>query len=129
MNNLEIDFISDQDVAKIVNYIFSNIGSPKKISHVNLFNEFHEKRIRDIIGRALLDENYVMKQEKDKDYSIEAKFILTQLKLANLRKKRKEIESKIKSANQYTPETRELMQQQQKLKVEEIELEKQLRGK
>jgi hypothetical protein len=46
-----------------------------------------------------------------------------------LRKKRKEIESKIKSANQYTPETRELMQQQQKLKVEEIELEKQLRGK
>jgi len=129
MDNLEIDFIADPDVVKITNYIFKNFEKPERISHVNLFNEFHDKRIRDIIGKALLDENYVMQDSKSKNHLIEAKFAIEQLKLTDLRKQIQDIENKIKSANEYSPETLELQKKHQILTKEKVAIEKAMREK
>jgi DNA primase len=129
MDNLEIDFITDPDVIKIVNYIFKNFEKPERINHVNLFNEFHEKRIREIIGKALLDENYIMQENKSKNHLKEAKFTLDQLKLIDLRKTIQGIENKIKSSNEYSPDTLELQKKHQVLTKEKVALEKAMRGK
>jgi len=129
MDNLEIDFIADSEVIKIINFIFKNFEKPERINHVNLFNVFHDKRIRDIIGKALLDENYIMQDNKSKNHLIEAKFTLEQLKLGNIRKKIQEIENKIKSANEYSPDTLELQKQHQILTQEKVTIEKAMRGK
>jgi DNA primase len=129
MDNLEIDFIGDSEVIKIINFIFKNFEKPERINHINLFNEFHDKRIRDIIGKALLDENYIMQDNKSKNHLIEAKFTLEQLKLGDIRKKIQEIENKIKSANEYSPNTLELQKQHQTLTQEKVAIEKAMRGK
>ncbi len=129
MDNLEIDFISDPDVVKITNYIFKNFEKPERINHINLFNQFHEKRIREIIGKALLDENYIMQDNKSKNHLIEAKFTIQQLKLTDIRKQIQDIENKIKSANEYSPETLELQKKHQILIREKVTLEKAMREK
>ncbi|MBZ0201973.1 MAG: DNA primase [Ignavibacteria bacterium] len=124
MDSLEINLITDASAAKIVNYIMMNIDDPEKTSHVHLFNEFQDDRSKEIIGKALLDENYVIAGSKDKNHLNEAKQVLNQLKLMNIRSKISDIDSKIKSANEYTPETLELLNLQQNLKKEQVELEK-----
>ena len=129
MDNLEVDFISDKDAEKIINYIFKNIDNPDKITHVHLFNEFNAKRIREIIGKALLDENYIMQENKDKNHMKEAKFVLSQMKIANIRKQILEIENKIKSVNEYSPETLKLQKKHQDLTKERVALEKEMKSK
>lgn len=129
MDNLEIDFISDPDVITIINYIFKNFEKPERINHVSLFNEFNNKRTREIIGKALLDENYIMHDMKDRNHLKEAKFTLNQLRLSDLKKKINEIENKIKSVNQYSPETTILQKEHQVLTKERVALEKEMRGK
>jgi len=129
MDKLEADFIPDKDVEKIINYIFTNFENPDKITHVQLFNEFNGKRIREIIGNALLDENYIMQGSKDKNHMKEAKFILNQLKRINIMKQIQEIENKIKSFNEYSPETIELQKKHQSLIKERVAIEKEIRGK
>ncbi len=129
MDNLEIDFITDPGVVKITNYVFKNFEKPERINHVNLFNEFNDKRTREIIGKALLDENYIMQDNKDKSHLKEAKFTLNQLRLSDLKKKINEIENKIKSVNEYSPETTTLQKEHQALTKERVALEKEMRGK
>jgi DNA primase len=129
MDNLEADYLSDKDIEKMVNYIFKNHENRESLNHVHLFNEFHEKRIREIIGKALLDENYIKQDSKDKNHMKEAKFVLTQLKLSNTRKQIQEIENKIKSANQYAAETLEQQKKLMSLVKQRVELEKELRSK
>ena len=129
MDNLEADFIPDKDVEKIINYIFTNFENPDKITHVQLFNEFNGKRIREIIGNALLDENYIMQESKDKNHMKEAKFVLNQLKRVNIMKQIQDIENKIKSMNEYSPETLKLQKEHQDLIKERVALEKELKSK
>jgi DNA primase len=124
MNNLEIDLIKDPDASRIINFIMMNIDNPSNISHVHLFNEFQGESSKDIIGKALLDENYVMHGSKNKDHLGEAHAVLKQLKLYNIRDKIKDIDAKIKQSNEYSPDTLELLSEQQTLKKEQIELEK-----
>ena len=126
-DSLEIDLITSEEVKKIINYIMMNLDSPEKISHVYLFNQFQDEVSKDIIGKALLDENYVMQPGKSKNHLSEAGAVLRQLKLYNIRNQIREIDSKIKSDNAYTPETLELLNAQQKLKKEQIELEKEMK--
>lgn len=127
-DSLEIDLITSEEVKKIINYIMMNLDSPEKISHVYLFNQFQDEVSKDIIGKALLDENYVMQPGKSKNHLSEAGAVLRQLKLYNIRNQIREIDSKIKSDNAYTPETLELLNAQQKLKKEQIELEKEMKS-
>jgi hypothetical protein len=94
---------------------------------VQLFNEFQDNVSKDIIGKALLDENYVMQDNKDKNYITEAKIVVNQLKLYSIKNKIKEVETKIKSVNEYSPETLKLLTTQQNLKKEQLELEKELK--
>ncbi len=129
MNELEMDLIPNPTVRNIVNYIMMNIDSPDKITHIQLFNEFQDDAAKDIIGKALLDENYVMQGGKNKNYMSEAIQVFSQLKLFNIRHQIKDIETKIKSANEYTPEILELLTAQQTLKREQLEIEKELRNK
>lgn len=129
MDNLEADFISDKDVERIINYIFKNFENPDKITHVHLFNEFNGIRIREIIGNALLDENYIMHESKDKNHIKEANFVLNQLKRVKIMKQIQEIENKIKSVNEYTPDTLELQKKHQNLIKERVALEKEMKGK
>jgi DNA primase len=129
MDNLEIDFISDPDIITIINYIFKNFEKPERINHVSLFNEFNNKRTREIIGKALLDENYIMHDMKDRNHLKEAKFTLNQLRLSDLKKKINEIENKIKSVNEYSPETTILQKEHQVLTKKRVSLEKEMRGK
>lgn len=128
MNELEMELIPNDTVRKIVNYIMMNIDSPEKITHIQLFNEFQDEDAKDIIGKALLDENYVMQGTRNRNYLGEANSVLSQLKLYSIRNKIKEIESQIKSANEYSPEILELLNRQQILKREQIEIEKSLRS-
>ncbi len=128
MNNLEIDLISNPEASRIINFIMMNIDNPANISHVHLFNEFHDEASKDVIGKALLDENYVMQGNKNKDYYSEAQAVLKQLKLYNIRGKIKEIDAKIKQSNEYSPTTLELLNQQQILKKEQVELEKEMKS-
>lgn len=128
MDNLELDLLQNQSAAKIVNYIMMNLDKPANISHVQLFNMFQDESSKDIIGKALLDENYVMQNEKRKDYMSEAKLVLNQLRLGNIKGRIKEIESAIKSVNEYTPDTMKLLTEQQTLKKEQLEIEKEMRS-
>lgn len=128
LNNLEMDLIPNENVRKIVNYIMMNLDAPEKITHIVLFNEFQDEESKDIIGKALLDENFVMQGSKNKNYVAEAHAILNQLRLQNVRQRIKEIETKIKSSNQYSPEILELLTAQQSLKNEQLELERSLKS-
>lgn len=128
MDNLELELIPNPAVTKIVNYIMMNLDTPEKISHVQLFNEFQDEVSKDIVGKALLDENYVMQDNKKKDYMSEARLVITQLKLGNIKTRIKEVETKIKSDNEYTPETMKLLTEQQKLKNEQLVLERELKS-
>ena len=127
MNGLEMDLIPNENVRKIVNYIMMNLDSPEKITHIVLFNEFQDEESKDIIGKALLDENFVMQGSKNKNYVTEAQAILSQLRLQSVRQRIKEIEAKIKSSNAYSPEILELLTAQQSLKNEQLELERSLK--
>lgn len=124
MNELEMDLIPNIAVRKIVNYIMMNIDSPGKITHIQLFNEFHDDESKDIIGKALLDENYVMQGSKNRNYMGDAEQVLSQLRLFNIKHQIRDIESKIKSSNEYSAEIMDLLNQQQILKKEQLELEK-----
>ncbi len=128
MNNLETGFIANHTVRKIVNYIMININNSSKLTHVNLFNEFHDDDAKKIIGNALLDENYVLQEEKNKNYTSDAKIIISQFKLIDIRKQIKEIENKLKASNKYEPEALELLTAQQKLKNEQLVLERSLKS-
>ncbi len=128
MNELEMELISNDTVRKIVNYIMLNIDSPEKITHIQLFNEFQDEEAKDIIGKALLDENLIMQDIKSKNHLGEANSVLSQLKLYNIRNKIKDIEIQIKSSNDYSPEILRLLNTQQKLKREQIKIEKSLRS-
>ena len=124
MNELEIDIIPNGTVKKIVNYIMMNIDSPYKITNIQLFNEFQDDESKDIIGKALLDENYVMHNSKTKNYKIEANQVLSQLRIFSINHQINDIESKIKSSNEYSAVNMDLLNQQQILKKELLELKK-----
>jgi DNA primase len=128
MDNLEIDYIINPDVVKIVNYVFLNMNDPKKINYVGLFNEFEQKGIRDILGKALLDENYVI-QNKDKNRMNDAKLVLNQLKLNNIKKKIADLENNMKAVNTYSQEALDLQPKLEELIREKISLENQLKSK
>ncbi|MEO8514661.1 MAG: DNA primase [Ignavibacteria bacterium] len=124
MNELEMDLIPNTAVRKIVNYIMMNLDSPDNIKHVQLYNEFQDEVSKDIIGKALLDENYVMQGSKNRNYMGDAVQVLSQLRLFNIKHQIKDIETKIKSSNEYSAEIMDLLNQQQILKKEQLELEK-----
>lgn len=124
MNELEIDIIPNGTVKKIVNYIMMNLDSPYKITHIQLFNEFHDDESKDIIGKALLDENYEIHNSKNKNYKIEANQVLSQLRIFSINHQINDIESKIKSSNEYSAVNMDLLNQQQILKKELLELKK-----
>jgi hypothetical protein len=128
MNNIEIDLINNPSIVKIVNYIFLNINDQKKINYVGLFNEFQEKGIRDLLGKALLDENYVI-QEKNTNRMSEAKFVLNQLKLSHIKKQIADIENRMKTANTYSQEALDLQPMLEKLIREKMSLENQMKRK
>ena len=125
--NLEFDIISNETTGKIINYIMQNINHPENITHVHLFNEFQDDLSKDIIGKALLDENYVMQGGKNKNYMNEAKSVLTQLRLNRITEKIKDIETKIKTDNQYSAENMTLLSEHSKLKTEVIRLKNELK--
>ena len=57
----------------------------------------------------------------------DARIIISQLKLTDIRNQIKEIENKLKASNHYEPEALVLLTAQQKLKNKQLELEKSLR--
>jgi len=128
MKNLEFEYVTNPHVRKIINYIFTNIDNPEKISLVNLFNEFPDEKMKDILGKALLDENYVMQDRKDKNYLSEAKFIINRFKLNDIKLQIAGIETKMKSSNQASPEMSDFQSSLQKLVTEKVALEKSMRN-
>jgi DNA primase len=124
MNNLEIDLISNPEASRIINYIMMNIDNPGNISHVHLFNSFQDDASKHVIGRALLDDNYVMQENRRIDYLQEAKSVLKQLKILHIKSKIKELESEVKSGDPNSSITLELLGKQQELRTKQQELEK-----
>ena len=123
MNELELDLIKNDTVKKIVNYIMMNIDSPEKLALNQLFNEFQDEEGKSIIGKSLLDENYVMQGGRNRNYMNEANQVLGQLKLTHIRNTIKEIEAKIKSIDSSSPEILEMLNTQQKLRREQMQIE------
>jgi DNA primase len=123
INELEMDLIKNDTVKKIVNYIMMNIDSPEKLALNQLFNEFQDEEGKSIIGKSLLDENYVMQGGRNRNYMNEANQVLGQLKLTHIRNTIKEIEAKIKSIDSNSPEILEMLNTQQKLRREQMQLE------
>jgi len=128
MNNLETGFLTNETVRKIVNYIMVNLMKPDKLTHVHLFNKFQDNESKAIISRSLLDENYIMQDNKDKNYMSDARIIINQFKLTDIRNQIREIEGKLKASNKYEPEALVLLTEQQKLKNEQLVLEKSLKS-
>ncbi len=123
INELEMELIQNDTVKKIVNYIMMNIDSPEKLALNQLFNEFQDEEGKSIIGKSLLDENYVMQGGRNRNYMNEANQVLGQLKLSNIRNTIKEIEAKIKSIDSSSPEILEMLNTQQKLRREQMQIE------
>lgn len=130
-NNLEADFIIDPAAIKIVDYIISNSDNLQKITSANLFNHFEEIEIKSLLGKALLDENYVL-SENTREHGVkgfldDAKLVIKKLKLMHLRKGISETEERIRSLNKYSPQTLELQSKMQGLIKEKLDIEKSLR--
>ncbi|HEY3250541.1 MAG TPA: DNA primase [Ignavibacteria bacterium] len=126
IENLEIDLINNPEVAKIVNHLMMLLDKGEDITHVKLFNEFSDENSKEILGKALLDDSYVL-QDKKKSYMDEARTIISQLKLGRIRHELKEIENHLKSSNEYSDSSIDLLTEQKKLQLKKIELEKELR--
>ncbi len=125
--NLEIEYITNPDVRKIVNFIVMNINNKEKISLVNLFNEFSDETMKNLLGKALLDENYVMQEKKNKNYLPEAKFIINHFRKLAIERKIAEVEIKMKSSNKMSPEMSEDQVILQKLIAERFAIEKNMK--
>lgn len=122
-SNLEISHVKDSFVIKIISFIIS-LSESDKITHINLFNNFNDVRSRDILGKALLDENYVMMDNK-KSSMKDAKMLLNSLKLSNLKENINSLKSKYNSESNIPFE---VMKKIQDMVNERLLLEKSLRG-
>lgn len=127
IENLEIDLINNPEAAKIVNRLMMILDKGESITHVKLFNEFHDEKSKEILGKALLDDSYVL-QDKKNSYMNEARTIIRQLRLGKIKHELKDIEHRLKSSNQYSDSSMELLAEQRKLKLKQIEIEKELRS-
>lgn len=126
MNNLEIDFIGNKEVVKIVNYIISNLNDPSKITTVNLLNKFDNEVTRRVISKSLLNDNYVLDEKRKGNHISDAKAVIYHLKINNLEKRKQLLSTELKSAESGSKIT-ELQQKFQELQLEEIELKKQMK--
>jgi DNA primase len=126
MNNLEIDFIGNKEVVKIVNYIISNLNDPSKITTVNLLNKFDNEVTRRVISKSLLNDNYVLDEKRKGNHISDAKAVIYHLKINNLEKRKQLLSSELKAAESDSKIT-ELQQKYQELQIEEIELKKQMK--
>lgn len=126
MNNLEIDFISNKEVVKIVNYIISNLNDPSKITTVNLLNKFDNEVTRRVISKSLLNDNYVLDEKRKGNHISDAKAVIYHLRINNLEKRKQLLSSELKAAESDSKIT-ELQQKYHELQIEEIELKKQMK--
>ena len=128
MNELELDLVKNDTVRKIVNYLMMNIDSPEKLALNQLFIEFQDEEAKSIIGKSLLDDNYVMQGGRNRNYMNEANQVLGQLKLTNIKNTIKEIETKIKSIDSSSPEILKLLNEQQTLRREQMQIENSMKS-
>lgn len=128
MNELELDLVKNDTVRKIVNYLMMNIDSPEKLALNQLFTEFQDEEAKSVIGKSLLDDNYVMQGAKNRNYLNEAKQVLSQLKLTNIKNTIKDIETKIKTIESSSPEILELLTEQQTLRREQMQIENSMKS-
>jgi DNA primase len=90
MDNLDFDYITNPDTAKIINYVCLNLEKPELLSSVSLFTQFNNQSVRSIVSKAVLDDNYVMEEGKKRNHLNEAKRIINTFKRKDLEKKREE---------------------------------------
>ncbi len=83
--------------------------------------------MKDLLGKALLDENYVMQEKKNKNYLPEAKFIINHFRKLAIERKIAEVEIKMKSSNKMSPEMSEDQVILQKLIAERFAIEKNMK--
>jgi DNA primase len=118
--NLEIGYITNPNVLTIVNYVIMNIDKPNKIAPVNLYNQFSEPSLKEVINKALFPEYVVLDENKKK--LTEAKNYLINLKLSQIESELHEIDNKIKLDNRDTPDNRRLMKKKHELREEKRKL-------
>jgi DNA primase len=126
MNNLEIDFISNKEVVKIVNYVVSNLNDPSKITTVNLLNKFNDEVTSKVIGEASQNDNYALDEKRKGNHISDAKAVIYHLRINNLEKRKQQLSSELKSADNDSKIT-ELQQKFQEIQLEESELKKQMK--
>ena len=129
VNNLEIDFITNEKLAKLINYIMLNLEKPLLIKHSNLFNVFNDEESRAIISKALLDEYYVMGDSRKKEFLSEAKTIIYQFKKLKLEKRENDIKEQMKIEDSNSAKYLKLMKSLQKLNQTKVELIKEFKNK
>jgi DNA primase len=128
MDNIGIDYLQSPVVMKIVNYLFMNIENESKLKQSSLFNAFDDDVSKDILGKAFLDESYVMLDESKGDFERKAKFVVTKLHISALENQINELNRKIKSVHTDSPEILKLQNDLQQLVSERVKLEKSLKG-
>jgi DNA primase len=127
MDNLEIDYITDKEVIKIVNYIFLNINNPQKITLTNLYNQFTDKYTREeILGKAQRSEEY--DEKINRKHITDSTLILNQLKHNQLLLQRQTIMNKLKLIGSNSNEIDILLKEKIKLDNEILLTEKKMKS-
>ncbi|RPI19366.1 MAG: DNA primase [Ignavibacteriae bacterium] len=111
MDNLDFEYITNPETAKIINYVCLNLEKPELLTAVNLFTKFNDSNVRTIISRALLDDNYVVNEGKNRNYLSDAKRIINTFKMWDLKKKREEIKKDLKAAGNDVKKYQKLLKQ------------------
>lgn len=126
LENLEIDFIKNQIVTELINYIILNIDKPLLIKPSNLFNIFNDEKSRIVISKSLLDEYYIM-DNSSKNYLADAKSLIYQFKKLKLEEKEIAVKDNIKNENPNSEKYTKLQKDLQKIVKERMELTKEFK--
>ncbi len=124
-DNLEVEYISDADVVRIVNYIMVNLKNPERLNYANIINQYKEERVRAIIGRLGLADSA---QSNGSGTVSSAEQLLKELRLMYVMKQIKETEEKIKISQGKSSETSGLSKELQELINERISLEREIKS-
>jgi DNA primase len=126
INKIEQEMIENEYVKKIINYLIIKIINSEIISNSDLYNKFNDDISKDILGRALVDDIYVIQVKNKFDYYSEANKLIQQLKLNIIKREIKKIEESLKQHKTVTEKTKQLLLKQKQLILKQHEYENKL---
>lgn len=127
-SNIEFEHLSNPRVARIIDIIMNQLDKGASINSAALFNLVDDEELKDILGKALLEETYVLDKNKNSNNLKEANIVITQFKLNNVRSQIETLDEKLKQTGGFSDDVMKMQSEKQKLLAEKIGLENKLRS-